>query len=66
MKQSITAYHKDELSDWVAELARGHNQHVRNKPPWVNRPWVETSEGRKSMLGHELECKKCDSGEPLD
>lgn len=66
MKQSIVGYHKDEFDDWVAELQCGHFQHVRNKPPFINRPWVETEAGRDSMLGYELNCKKCDLGEPKD
>lgn len=66
MKQAITGYHKDEHDDWVAELACRHNQHVRHVPPWFNRPWVETDAGRHGMLGHRLECKKCDDGAPPD
>tara|TARA_R110002049_G_scaffold71737_2_gene184589 strand:+ start:2225 stop:2416 length:192 start_codon:yes stop_codon:yes gene_type:complete len=60
MKRKIVGYHKDDLGDWVAELECGHNQHVRHNPPWINRPWVETREGRESMLGYELNCKLCD------
>jgi hypothetical protein len=60
MKSPIVNYHKDEQDDWVAELACGHFQHVRNNPPWINRPWVETEEGRAAMVGHRLNCKKCD------
>ncbi|MFO7530199.1 MAG: DUF3565 domain-containing protein [Marinobacter sp.] len=66
MKQPITGYHRDEENHWVAQLACGHNQHVRHDPPWVNRPWVTAEEGRRSMLGFELECKKCDQGAPSD
>jgi len=66
MKQRITGYHKDDESHWVAQLACGHNQHVRHDPPWVNRPWVITPEGRESMLGFELDCKKCDLAAPAD
>lgn len=66
MKQPIVGYHKDEFDDWVAELQCGHFQHVRNKPPFINRPWVETEAGRDSMLGYKLNCKKCDLGEPKD
>lgn len=66
MEQKIVGYHKDEEDDWVAELACGHNQHVRHKPPWINRPWVETLQGRTLKLGHKLKCKKCDLGEPPD
>lgn len=66
MKQPITGYHRDDIGDWVAELACGHFQHVRHKPPFFNRPWVQTRRGRYAMLGVELECKKCDRGEPGD
>lgn len=66
MKKSIIGYHKDDEDHWVARLSCGHNQHVRNTPPWTNRPWVETESGRDSKLGFELDCKKCDSNEPVD
>ena len=66
MKKSITAYHKDEENHWVAQLSCGHNQHVRHMPPWTNRPWVVTKSGRESKLGFQLDCKKCDRGEPKD
>jgi len=32
---------------------------VRLHPPWQNRPWVITTEGRSAQLGKELPCKKC-------
>lgn len=66
MKQPITGYHKDEEDHWVAQLACGHNQHVRHQPPWINRPWVKSHEGRRSMLGFEVNCVKCDEGAPVD
>lgn len=66
MKQPIVGYHRDEEDHWVAELACGHNQHVRHNPPLVSRPWVESEAGRASMLGYELDCKKCDRDEPVD
>ncbi|MFD2191116.1 DUF3565 domain-containing protein [Pistricoccus aurantiacus] len=66
MKQSINGYHLDEENHWVAELACGHNQHVRHQPPWVERPWVTHESGRAAMLGFLLDCKKCDRGEPRD
>jgi hypothetical protein len=47
-------------------LVCGHYQHVRHKPPFINRPWVISVRGRKAMLGHQLECKKCDQGAPRD
>lgn len=66
MKQPIAGYHQDENGDWVAELVCGHHQHVRHKPPFVERPWVKTEAGRSAMLGARLECKKCDDGAPRD
>jgi hypothetical protein len=66
MQQPIAGYHKDEDSHWIAELDCGHNQHVRNKPPFINIPWVESEPGRKSMPGYKLNCKKCDLGLPAD
>ncbi len=66
MKRSIAGYHKDEEDHWVAELSCGHNQHVRNNPPLVSRPWVESETGRASMLGYELNCKICDSNLSAD
>src|SRR3569832_2957092 len=59
MHQNITGFHLDDEQDWVAELECGHNQHVRHRPPWINRPWVMTENGRASMLGHTLQCKLC-------
>ena len=66
MKQAMVAFHKDEQGDWVAQLTCGHFQHVRHKPPFINRPWVTSKSGREAMLGYELNCKKCDLGAPKD
>ncbi|WP_448563375.1 DUF3565 domain-containing protein [Thalassotalea ganghwensis] len=66
MQQAITGYHLDEEQHWVAELACGHNQHVRHQPPFINRPWVITEKGRSEKLGMLLKCKKCDLGAPKD
>lgn len=66
MKQPIIGFHQDELGDWVAELACFHGQHVRHQPPFINRPWVTTEQGRASMLGHELDCVRCDHHEPAN
>lgn len=60
MKQAITGFNQDVYGDWVAELACGHAQHVRHKPPWQDRPWVITEEGRRKMIGVKLECVLCD------
>jgi len=64
MDRRIIGYHQDEHGDWVAELECGHGQHVRHNPPWVNRPWVTTPEGRAAQLGKTLACRKCDSADP--
>lgn len=66
MIQAMIGFHKDELGDWVAELACGHFQHVRHNPPFINRPWVVTEAGRLERLGDCLKCKKCDLGDPPD
>lgn len=66
MQRHITGYHTDEEGHWVAQLDCGHNQHVRHLPPWVNRPWVITGEGRRATLGAALNCVKCDEGAPRD
>lgn len=61
MKRAISGFHRDEAGDWVAELACGHQQHVRHRPPWINRSWVISAAGRRRMLGQELNCKHCDT-----
>lgn len=62
MLRRIVGFHQDEQGDWVADLACGHGQHVRHEPPWRQRPWVLTQEGRNSHLGWELNCTRCDEG----
>lgn len=66
MKQPIVGFHQDEERHWVAQLACGHNQHVRHNPPWRLRPAVVTPEGRARMIGESLNCVKCDAGAPAD
>jgi tellurite methyltransferase len=60
MDRKIIGFNRDETGDWVAELDCYHRQHVRNKPPLINRPWVESVEGRKEKLGAILSCVRCD------
>ncbi|MCY4132963.1 MAG: DUF3565 domain-containing protein [Nitrospira sp.] len=64
MNQRIIGFHQDEYGDWVADLECGHGQHVRHDPPWSERPWVVTPQGRERMLGETLACKKCDEELP--
>jgi Protein of unknown function (DUF3565) len=66
VKQSIAGFHQDLENHWVAELACGHYQHVRHDPPWQNRPWTKTLEGRKAALTQLLDCKKCLENQPRD
>ena len=66
MIRSITGFDKDDSGDWRAKLECGHYQHVRHDPPLRVREWVLTEEGRRSRLGGELECRKCDEGVPPD
>jgi hypothetical protein len=54
MLQKIVGYRQDEAQDWIGELRCGHSQHVRHNPPFMNRLWVTTLEGRTSFVGHEL------------
>jgi hypothetical protein len=62
MERRIIGYHQDIDHQWIAELECGHFQHVRHNPPWTNRPWVMTVEGRNAMIGFKLKCKECDAG----
>jgi tellurite resistance-related uncharacterized protein len=63
MKRPIVGFHLDAESHWVAELSCGHPQHTRHDPPFVDRPWVLTPEGRASQRGAHLECVRCDRRE---
>jgi hypothetical protein len=60
MEKQIVGFRQDEEGHWIAELECNHNQHVRHEPPWQNRPWTMTLEGRTAVLGRSLACKKCD------
>lgn len=66
MQQAIVGFHQDHEGHWVAELACGHNQHVRHNPPLSDRPWTQSAEGRASKLGLTLNCVKCEEGAPRD
>jgi hypothetical protein len=66
MKQKIVGYDKDDDGDWRAKLECGHYQHVRHQPPLITREWTLSKDGRATRLGAELECKKCEEGDPAD
>ncbi|MGA8593808.1 MAG: DUF3565 domain-containing protein [Bryobacteraceae bacterium] len=59
MERKIVGFHQDETGHWIADLECGHTQHVRHDPPWQERPWVLTEEGRTGFLGRKLQCKEC-------
>lgn len=66
MRRAIVGFHQDEDGDWVAELSCLHNQHVRHRPPFQERPWVVDEAGRAARLGAELDCLRCDRAELPD
>lgn len=59
LPRRIVGFHQDLEQHWVADLECGHTQHVRHDPPWQQRPWVVTEEGRRSFLGTTLQCVLC-------
>jgi hypothetical protein len=59
MERRITGFHQDDEGHWVAELECGHTRHVRHQPPWEERKWVLTAEGRSSRLGTLIPCAEC-------
>ena len=63
MIRSIRGFHEDEVGDWVAELSCLHNQHVRHDPPFQDREWVLSPEGRTGRMGSAIECPLCDRAE---
>lgn len=60
MQRPIIEFGIDDEGDPFARLDCGHRQHVRHNPPFTNRPWVMTDDGRRSKLGALLECVRCD------
>ncbi len=66
MERPITGFATDVEGDPVAILSCGHPQHVRHNPPFINRSWVTTEQGRHSMLGKALNCVRCEKFELPD
>jgi Protein of unknown function (DUF3565) len=58
VRTHILAFRPDpaEPDAWIADLACGHTQHVRHQPPFRERPWVLTPEGRARFIGTEVDC----------
>lgn len=55
----ISGFHRDPEGYWVAELACGHNQHMRHRPPMERRPWVESEVERAKKVGAPIDCPLC-------
>lgn len=63
MERAIIGFELDREGEPMAILSCGHPQHVRHNPPFINRPWVITEEGRQNMIGQPLNCVRCDKFE---
>lgn len=66
MERPIVTFGQDDEGVPLAWLSCGHTQHVRHNPPFVNRAWILTEEGRARMLGQPLNCVRCDALELPD
>jgi hypothetical protein len=60
MERRIVGYGEDEHGEPLAWLECGHPQHIRHQPPFINRPWAVTPEGREQMRGQSLNCVRCE------
>lgn len=63
MERPIIAFGHDSEGEPIAILNCGHPQHVRHNPPFINRPWVASEEGRNGMIGQMLNCVRCENFE---
>jgi tellurite methyltransferase len=63
MERRIVSFREDALAQWIAELSCGHAQHVRHEPPFTERPWTLTPEGRAARQGSPLDCARCEARE---
>ena len=59
-ERRIIGFHQDDERHWVADLECGHSQHVRHDPPWQQRRWVITVEGRGERIDTVLDCPLCE------
>lgn len=58
-QRRIVAFAQDQHDDWYAVLACGHSQHMRHKPPFMERPWVLSARGRQATMGVSIPCSRC-------
>ena len=57
---AIAGFRQEESGHWIAELSCGHTQHMRHRPPWEDRPWVESTAERAAKLGAPIACPSCE------
>jgi hypothetical protein len=62
-QRAIVGFHQDDEGHWVAELECGHTQHMRHAPPWQDRAWTQTAEGRARFIGVRIDCRYCAGAE---
>jgi hypothetical protein len=62
MNRAIVGFHQDGVGDWVAELACGHSQHIRHRPPFELREWVLSEDERAAAVGTLRDCPLCNRG----
>jgi len=60
MRRKIVAFRQDQRREWIAVLECGHTQHVRHNPPFQERAWVLTPEGRQRFIGMTIDCARCE------
>ncbi len=63
MQRTIVDFSRDDQSDWVAHLSCLHRQHVRHRPPFQARAWVNSASGRAAKIGSAIDCRLCDQAE---
>ncbi|MCB1484287.1 MAG: DUF3565 domain-containing protein [Hyphomicrobiaceae bacterium] len=61
MQSTIIGFELDEDGYWVALLGCGHRQHMRHKPPFIERPWVIDQTSREAIIGQAIDCPLCDA-----
>lgn len=66
MNRKITQFHDDSAGDCYALLDCLHTRHFRHNPPFDDRPWTLSEDGRAGMIGETTECVRCDRGELPD
>ena len=60
MIRSITGFLPDGSDGWQAELICLHRHPIRHRPPFHQRAWVTSEQGRTEHLGTLIDCEECD------